>query len=618
MDNRIKINDKNEVVVTTSVDLQLQKEARAGDVYRKKDNYYCDKLLVKLTRIKEGKYPTWMGYEFDFECGDWESEEKDLSIYPATINQGYIRFLGDPYEYARAAHDALGGDLSGFPEMGAGIEDTSEEGLVSKSVRSDALVEVVDKLDVLRNKSKEITYMAECMMKHQEMRLKKMVDKMNEVVGRFHNQIRKIMKVISMIELYLGVNEELYQICEGEVADADEPLTLRQLVLYMDEETALTGYKYEGYDFRDIGKFDEWLTDPAHRDLVIPEKRSIVVFKPRRKDKHYTSDRWENQEMNKWNHLTYILLRNGDNLYRVYSENFFTGDVLFPRKEELKACLESDNEFKLESLQDRAVKFAMFINGIFDRSTIMHPINGKVDMFKMDESPIRIIYDAEPSLGDGRLSFREYVKEVNSTISEGSRIFLAKQPSREEKSDRLLKFYANEFNMPEAPGSGVYQVYANKHETYRFQQWKKKTGNEDAKQLCIKYKPGGSYYSNWNGDDMKRKNSVTWLIDVDHDEILNYDNVSFEEIDYYLQSRIHRSEYMYMFRALIGLRDRLRKEKEGEKDFIALLAGWSHSSIEKVEELVTWWKLKNKWKRSLSSDDAKAYRMILRKLKNEA
>lgn len=284
----------------------------------------------------------------------------------------------------------------------------------------------------------------------------------------------------------------------------------------------------------------------------------------------------------------------------------------------LKACLESDNEFKLESLQDRAVKFAMFVNGVFDRSTIMHPINGKVDMFKMDESPIRIIYDAEPSLGDGRLSFREYVKEVNSTISEGSRIFLAKQPSREEKGDRLLKFYANEFNMPDAPEAGVYQVHVNKHETYRFQQWKKKTGNEDAKQLCIKYKPGGSYYSNWNGDGMKRKNSVTWLIDVDHDEILNYDNVSFEEIDYYLQSRIHRSEYMYMFRALIGLRDRLRKEKEGEKDFIALLAGWSHSSIEKVEELVTWWKLKNKWKRSLSSDDAKAYRMILRKLKNEA
>lgn len=127
MDNRIKINDKNEVVVTTSVDIQLQKEARAGDVYRKKDNYYCDKLLVKLTRIKEGKYPTWMGYEFDFECGDWESEEKDLSIYPATINEGYIRFLGAPYEYARTAHAALGGDLSGFPEMDAGIEDTPKK-----------------------------------------------------------------------------------------------------------------------------------------------------------------------------------------------------------------------------------------------------------------------------------------------------------------------------------------------------------------------------------------------------------------------------------------------------------------------------------------------------------
>ena len=219
--------------------------------------------------------------------------------------------------------------------------------------------------------------MANCIIESQKNSLMQTVIKMEGMVREFRSRIEKVMKVISMIELYLGVNEELMQISEGEKADPSEPLTLRQLVLYMDEETALTGYKCGGYDYEDIEKFDEWLLNPKNRDLVIPEKRSIVVFKPRRKDKHYTSDRWENQEMNKWNHLTYILLRNGDNLYRVYSENFFTGDVLFPRKEELKACLESDNEFKLESLQDRAVKFAMFVNGVFDRSTIMHPINGK-------------------------------------------------------------------------------------------------------------------------------------------------------------------------------------------------------------------------------------------------
>lgn len=86
------------------------------------------------------------------------------------------------------------------------------------------------------------------------------------------------------------------------------------------------------------------------------------------------------------------------------------------------------------------------------------------------------------------------------------------------------------------------------------------------------------------------------------------------------------SEMMDLCRENMAFRDRYVMYEEGfaavheewEKDFIALLAGWSHSSIEKVEELVTWWKLKNKWKRSLSSDDAKAYRMILRKLKNEA
>jgi hypothetical protein len=39
----------------------------------------------------------------------------------------------------------------------------------------------------------------------------------------------------------------------------------------------------------------------------------------------------------------------------------------------------------------------------------------------------------------------------------------------------------------------------------------------------------------------------------------------------------------------------------------------------KIDNAISWWKLKNKWKRSLQSDDcdheAKAFRMIVNKLK---
>ena len=170
------------------------------------------------------------------------------------------------------------------------------------------------------------------------------VIKMEGMVREFHSRIEKVMKVISMIELYLGVNEELMQISEGEKADPAEPLTLRQLVLYMDEETALMGYRCDGYDYEDIEKFDEWLLDPKNRDIVIPEKRSIVVFKPRRKDKNYSDDFYFNKVRNQWNHVSYILMRNGDNLYRVFSTNFSVSDTVFPRKAELEELMKNQDE----------------------------------------------------------------------------------------------------------------------------------------------------------------------------------------------------------------------------------------------------------------------------------
>lgn len=38
------------------------------------------------------------------------------------------------------------------------------------------------------------------------------------------------------------------------------------------------------------------------------------------------------------------------------------------------------------------------------------------------------------------------------------------------------------------------------------------------------------------------------------------------------------------------------------------------TSREAIEEALIWWKTKNKWKRGLTVDDAKALRMILRRL----
>jgi hypothetical protein len=98
-------------------------------------------------------------------------------------------------------------------------------------------------------------------------------------------------------------------------------------------------------------------------------------------------------------------------------------------------------------------------------------------------------------------------------------------------------------------------------------------------------------------------------------ELINVDKVTIEEIRYYLNNRLYRSSYL----DVIGFMKRVymfkMREYNEETPFVKLVMGKTGCNDEKkVRELLTWWKIKNKWKRSLDADNAKAYRMICRKL----
>jgi hypothetical protein len=72
---------------------------------------------------------------------------------------------------------------------------------------------------------------------------------------------------------------------------------------------------------------------------------------------------------------------------------------------------------------------------------------------------------------------------------------------------------------------------------------------------------------------------------------------------------------------MIPLLQEVRKwkleETEREKEFVKLVMGRNKTTEEKVWEAIQWWKLKNKWKRGVDSDDAKALRMIERRIRRE-
>lgn len=295
----------------------------------------------------------------------------------------------------------------------------------------------------------------------------------------FEREIKKVMRIIDSIELYLGMHEDLFQLQSGEPTDKDEPIQFRQQILYMDEEVQTLTRSGFGMDFRDIHLFDEWLVKDKNYEKVLPEKKGVVVFRPRRKYREYSSvDRKKDAEMNNANRETYFLIRNGDNIYRIHS-NIRVDDRLFPLRKELEELMEKygeimskQSEYDKDKVKDEADDFmykfqkrAIFLQGLIDRTAVFHPAHEKLNIFNMDEcqDKVNFIYDDEVALPTGRLSFDEWKYELNRKITRGSRI--VHSGSYTDGSYHIPRAdYAYRFrpmrdrNVPTLPKEGIYSV----------------------------------------------------------------------------------------------------------------------------------------------------------------
>ena len=116
------------------------------------------------------------------------------------------------------------------------------------------------------------------------------------------------------MELYVGLKESVKHIKEGKPAPADTPITIRQLLLYMDEET-LFDYKSGGMDFKSLDHFDKWVVKAKNLNRILPEQRGVVAMQIRRGEKDYGEansllEAWNQYLDNAANKWTYLLIRN--------------------------------------------------------------------------------------------------------------------------------------------------------------------------------------------------------------------------------------------------------------------------------------------------------------------
>ena len=219
-------------------------------------------------------------------------------------------------------------------------------------------------------------------------------------------------------------------------------------------------------------------------------------------------------------------------------------------------------------------------------------------------------------------SYNDWLKEINSSVNVGSRIiyvprldrsyYSGKSSKQQWGEEHLLRYYRSDWSMPCLPDIGIYELKAVKlgyKHSYAIM-----ADQENNVALGFLYEDTRER-EYWE-DDKGKRNKVTCLLN-EYDTYINYDALSLEDIEYYLNSRIYRTQYLDIMPILLNARRALREEKRQEDAFRDMLIHHSERqdiTADEVDEAIKWWKLKNKYKRPISKDCTKAMRMIKKHL----
>jgi len=434
------------------------------------------------------------------------------------------------------------------------------------------------------------------------------------------------------INLYLGKGEQIVRLKKGKPAPENEKICIRQLVLYADEECAVMTEK-GGIDASKLDEFDRWVSEPKNINVLLPETKGVVAIKPRRNSKDYGKDidPWSAAMKNEANKKTYFLIRNGENLYRLSAE-IEVDKNLVPLKDEYLSLFKGEREYNFkthsyeygeppkpgtdaymeamnaaDSKQMHYFRILLVLQGLIDRTEIFHPLpNNRINIIAQayHEEYVRYVYDGEMLLGNDKLSFMEWLKEINSQLDVGMRVMgqwnSTQGISHDERSERLGYKHASLPNYDElytleseSSDNKYYTFYYNREEHI--------------------------YRRNW--DDSPAKRRVSCKIYRSDLFILNFDLAKIEDMKYYLQNRTDRHDYLYLVPLLKKALELKEKEAKTEAPFRQLLISeiskaYKSESMPTIEDsidtLIDWWKFKNKTHRALvKTDDAKALRMIV-------
>ena len=557
--------------------IRSEHEPQVGDVY--KSNSMSYETFVRIKRIEKYKTKDGEEYtrlyleEYDMFSREWHESRwgEDYSIGLDSLKSSYSYVIFDFDEMLRQFDELESGKVS-FDDVEP-VESTAlvakgkTDLLAMKEQQEMTIAKVGYMKDMMEAKAKDYTQAMERKMRP----LKNALAVMNKTVENMKYAIR-------VIEGYLGVGVDAIIISDGERAAMGTPVAVRQRILFMDEEVACIMADGQGLDHYGKDVFYEWMKDPKNRDIIVPEERCIVIMKPKRYDHRYTNDFYENRILNKWNHHSFIVIRDGDNVLCIESDNLCVYDKVFIKPDDTKSNSSMEEQMK------RTIYLCAVLQGMIEQGVLF---GGDTEVNIIKGRNVNLVYDDDDNmLGTGIMPFNDFVREKNKGVKRGSRIvyYGEGEPTR---------YYANEWTIPDKPKWGVYSVEEN----------------ENGKRYFL-YMPMDKAYS-WTEGYTERVKRIGWTLG----NYINYDAVTSTEIETYLADRTQRKYYVRIIPLLTSLKKAKAEEESWERDFSNLMAAQFKDHDEaKVRQIISkaivWWREKVIYIRPLKSDDKKSWRMI--------
>lgn len=392
--------------------------------------------------------------------------------------------------------------------------------------------------------------------------LKKQQAELEKQVELLKKWMKSKYKVIEAIELYLGTKEEIVALIDNKERADELPLHVYQQKLYMDEEYGIINLALNrveeavDFDYSNIEQFDDWII--KNYKMYMPHKKSICVFQVKRHEKDY-GDIWENFSKNHYNGITYFLIRNGENLYRIFS-GIHVPHSVFPTKKEQEQIYKDayawhDKKKTQEQIEKHMLPWkyvTAYLQGLIDRTDILGTnlkgnVNFMLNVIPEEFCVLERNMEAENWIEDkSKPLWKDYLKSVNDKTEKGDIICIVNmdRPSYGSKESEWYWLSSHGFpygrnNVTPPSTSCFYKVedvdsgdegkFKNRDSVFQHEKYFK-----------ILYWESDEVYTYYSSHDRKKRTGI-WLSE---DEILNLSKVDEKEIEFYLTDRRYREDYL--------------------------------------------------------------------------